>query len=75
MAVQGIWSGTISFSLVAIPVRLVKAVEPGRVSFRLLHSKDYSRLSREECFVRKKKRWSPRMRSSGDTKSCPTNTS
>jgi DNA end-binding protein Ku len=47
MAVQGIWSGTISFSLVAIPVRLVKAVEPGRVSFHLLHSKDYSRLSRK----------------------------
>ncbi len=46
MAVQGIWSGTISFSLVAIPVRLVKAVEPGRVSFRMLHSKDYSPLSR-----------------------------
>jgi len=45
MAVQGIWSGTISFSLVAIPVRLVKAIEPGRVSFHLLHSKDYSRLS------------------------------
>ena len=43
---QGIWSGTISFSLVAIPVRLVKAVEPGRVSFRMLHSKDYSPLSR-----------------------------
>ncbi len=47
MAAQGIWSGTISFSLVAIPVRLVKAVEPGRVSFHLLHSKDYSRLSRK----------------------------
>jgi DNA end-binding protein Ku len=46
MAVQGIWSGTISFSLVAIPVRLVKAIEPGRVSFHLLHSKDYSRLAR-----------------------------
>ena len=45
-AVQGIWSGTISFSLVAIPVQLVKAVEPGRVSFRMLHSKDYSPLSR-----------------------------
>jgi len=43
---QGIWSGTISFSLVAIPVQLVKAVEPGRVSFRMLHSKDYSPLSR-----------------------------
>jgi len=47
MAVQGIWSGTISFSLVAIPVRLVTAVEPGRVSFHLLHKKDYSRLSRK----------------------------
>lgn len=43
---QAIWSGTISFSLVAIPVRLVKAVEPGRISFRLLHSRDYSPLQR-----------------------------
>jgi DNA end-binding protein Ku len=31
---------------VAIPVHLVKAVEPGRVSFRLLHSTDYSPLLR-----------------------------
>jgi DNA end-binding protein Ku len=46
MAMQGIWSGTISFSLVAIPVHLVKAVEPGRISFRMLHSKDYSPLQR-----------------------------
>jgi DNA end-binding protein Ku len=46
MAMQGIWNGTISFSLVAIPVRLVKAIEPGRISFRLLHSKDYSPLAR-----------------------------
>lgn len=43
---QGIWSGTVSFSLVAIPVRLVKAVEPGRVSFHLLHTRDYSPLER-----------------------------
>ncbi len=43
---QGIWNGTISFSLVAIPVQLVKAVEPGRVSFRMLHRKDYSPLQR-----------------------------
>ena len=47
MAGQGIWSGTISFSLVAIPVRLVKAVAPGRVSFRLLHNTDYSPLARK----------------------------
>jgi DNA end-binding protein Ku len=46
-SLQGMWSGTISFSLVAIPVRLVKAVEPGRVSFRMLHSKDYSPLLRK----------------------------
>ncbi len=43
---QGIWSGTISFSLVAIPVRLVRAVAPGRISFRLLHATDYSPLAR-----------------------------
>jgi len=43
---QGMWSGTISFSLVAIPVRLIKAVAPGRVSFRLLHGTDYSPLAR-----------------------------
>lgn len=43
---QAIWSGTISFSLVAIPVQLVRAVEPGRVSFRLLHGKDHSPLLR-----------------------------
>jgi len=47
MAVQGIWSGTISFSLVAIPVRLVKAIEPGRISFHLLHDKDNSPLTRK----------------------------
>jgi DNA end-binding protein Ku len=46
MALQGIWSGTISFSLVAIPVQLVRAVAPGRISFRLLHGTDYSPLSR-----------------------------
>ncbi len=45
-AMQGMWSGTVSFSLVAIPVRLIKAVETGRVSFRMLHSKDYSPLTR-----------------------------
>lgn len=47
MAMQGIWSGTISFSLVAIPVQLVRAVSPGHVSFRLLHDEDYSPLARK----------------------------
>jgi DNA end-binding protein Ku len=44
---QGIWSGTVSFSLVAIPVILVRAVEPGHISFHLLHNKDYSPLQRK----------------------------
>jgi DNA end-binding protein Ku len=47
MALQEIWNGTVSFSLVAIPVKLVKAVEPGHVTFRMLHSKDYFPLSRK----------------------------
>lgn len=47
MATQAIWSGTISFSLVAIPVQVVKAVESGRVSFRMLHRKDNSPLLRK----------------------------
>ena len=42
----GIWTGTLSFSLVAIPVELVTAVRPGRVSFRMLHKKDNSPLQR-----------------------------
>ncbi len=46
MALQGIWSGTVSFSLVAIPVRLVPAIKPENVSFHLLHNKDHARLAR-----------------------------
>lgn len=59
MAVQGIWNGTISFSLVAIPVQLVKAVEPGRVSFRMLHDKDYSPLQRRMFCPEEEKTVSP----------------
>lgn len=47
MTGQGIWSGTISFSLVAIPVRLVRAVAPQRISFHLLHATDHSPLRRK----------------------------
>ncbi|HEY5999795.1 MAG TPA: Ku protein [bacterium] len=52
---QAIWSGTVSFSLVAIPVRLVNAVEPGRVSFRMLHGKDYAPLLRRMYCPREEK--------------------
>lgn len=43
----GIWSGTVSFGLVAIPVVLVPAVRPARAAFRLLHDKDNAPLRRE----------------------------
>lgn len=59
MALQGIWSGTISFSLVAIPVQLVRAVESGRVSFHLLHNKDYSPLARRMFCPREEKMIDP----------------
>ena len=52
---HAIWDGTISFSLVAIPVQLVRAVEPGRVSFRLLHRKDFSPLARRMVCPEEKK--------------------
>lgn len=42
---HGIWSGTVSFSLVAIPVKLVSAVG-GAGGFHLLHTKDHSPLRR-----------------------------
>lgn len=55
MVMQAVWTGTIGFSLVAIPVHLVRAVEPGRVSFRMLHSRDYSPLSRKMFCPREEK--------------------
>jgi DNA end-binding protein Ku len=58
-APHGMWSGTVSFSLVAIPVQLVKAVEPGRVSFHLLHRKDNSPLMRRMFCPEEEKMVSP----------------
>jgi DNA end-binding protein Ku len=43
---RGIWSGTVSFGLVALPIQLVTAVKKGGISFALLHDKDYARLKR-----------------------------
>jgi DNA end-binding protein Ku len=44
MAARSIGSGTISFGLVAIPIRLYPAVVSERVSFHLLHAKCGSRI-------------------------------
>src|SRR5215207_6534675 len=41
-----LWSGSISFGLVNIPVRLFTAVREQRVAFHLLHDQDHVRLRR-----------------------------
>jgi DNA end-binding protein Ku len=49
MPPHAIGSGTISFGLVSIPVRLYAATSPGGVSFNLLHAKCGSRI-RQQTF-------------------------
>ena len=51
MALRSIWTGTISFGMVSIPVRLYSATESHDVRFHLLHKKDGARL--------KNVRWCP----------------
>lgn len=42
-----LWTGTVSFGLVAIPVRLLAATRIGRLAFHQLHDADYGRLRRQ----------------------------
>src|SRR5689334_23031498 len=42
-----IWSGSISFGLVNIPIKLFPAVRDSSVHFNLLHAKDKSRLQQQ----------------------------
>ncbi|MBV8780790.1 MAG: Ku protein [Phycisphaerae bacterium] len=46
-AARAIWSGSISFGLVNIPVRMHTAVREDRISFHLLHDQDKVRLQRK----------------------------
>ncbi len=39
---RAIWSGTISFGLVSVPVRMFAAVSEHKLHFNLLHRKDES---------------------------------
>jgi len=47
MPARSLWSGTVSFGLVAIPVGIVSAVRPQKISFHLLHDQDHTRLERK----------------------------
>jgi len=46
-AARPIWSGTITFGLVNIPVKLLTAVREQRISFHMLHDQDGVRLRRK----------------------------
>src|SRR5512147_2939546 len=46
MPARSIWSGSISFGLVNIPIKLYTAVREQRVAFHLLHDQDHVRLQR-----------------------------
>ncbi|MCE5326943.1 MAG: Ku protein [Planctomycetaceae bacterium] len=43
---HALWSGTVTFGLVAVPVAMVPAGQSRRTAFHLLHRSDHSRLSR-----------------------------
>ena len=45
---RSIWSGTIAFGLVSIPVRMVAAVSEHALHFNLLHRKDWSPIGYEK---------------------------
>jgi DNA end-binding protein Ku len=42
-----LWSGTISFGLVVLPVHITSAVTSESISFKMLHAEDYSPLERK----------------------------
>ena len=41
---RAIWSGSISFGLVNVPVRMYSAIDEQDLRFHLLHTKDDSRI-------------------------------
>jgi DNA end-binding protein Ku len=52
---HAIWSGSINFGLVTIPVKLFTAVRPNELSFNMLHAKDEGRIKYERlCSIENK---------------------
>src|SRR5919202_3909293 len=48
MAPRALWSGTISFGLVNVPVRLYSAIQDHTLHFHFVHEKDNSRIGYEK---------------------------
>jgi len=42
-----LWTGSISFGLVSIPIRLMPAVSTKEIHFHMLHAKDGSRVHQQ----------------------------
>jgi len=42
---HALWSGSVNFGLVSIPVRLVAAIRPNELRFHFLHDEDHGRIS------------------------------
>ena len=52
---HAIWSGSINFGLVTIPVKLFTAVRGNDLSFNMLHAKDEGRIRYERiCTIENK---------------------
>lgn len=47
MAARSMWTGSITFGLVNIPVKMYAAIREQRVAFKMLHDQDKSRLQRK----------------------------
>ena len=48
---RAIWSGSISFGLVNIPIKVYNAVTPKNIRFHLLHEKDKSRIRQKRVCI------------------------
>jgi DNA end-binding protein Ku len=52
---RALWSGSITFGLVNVPVRLYSAIEEHRLSFRLVHRKDESPIGYQKVCKKEEK--------------------
>lgn len=52
---RAIWSGSISFGLVNIPIKVFNAVSPKNIRFHLLHEKDKSRIRQKRICIEEDK--------------------
>jgi len=55
MAMRAIWTGTLGFGLVSIPIKLYSAVEQSELSFDMLDSRDHARIRFSRINERTKK--------------------